>query len=85
MPSGSAQRVSWSSSDPTVARVVGGTVYALGWGECMITARTLDGSNITADCLVVVYPKRWPGDVNRDGIVNIEDITYLIEILINGE
>ena len=84
MPSGTAQRVSWTSSDPTVARVIGGTVYAIGWGECMITARSLDGSNITADCIVMVYPKRWPGDVNRDGTVNVKDITDLIDIVLNG-
>lgn len=90
LPSGASQRVTWTSSDPSIARVVGGTVYAQDWGECLITARTLDGTNLTADCLVMVNPEgQTPttggnGDVNGDGIVNISDVTSLIDYLLNG-
>ena len=90
LPSGSSQRVTWSSSDPSVAKVVGGTVYAQDMGECLITARTLDGTNLTADCLIMVYPggetpsPAGSGDVNGDGIVNISDVTSLIDYLLNG-
>ena len=90
LPSGSSQRVTWSSSDPSIARVVGGTVYAQDMGECLITARTLDGTNLTADCLVMVYPggetpiPAGSGDMNGDGIVNISDVTSLIDYLLNG-
>jgi len=90
LPSGSSQRVTWSSSDPSVAKVVGGTVYAQDMGECLITARTLDGTNLTADCLIMVYPggetpsPAGSGDVNGDGIVSITDVTSLIDYLLNG-
>ena len=90
LPSGASQRVTWSSSDPNVARVVGGTVYAQEMGECLITARTLDGTNLTADCLIMVYPggetpsPAGSGDVNGDGVVNIEDVTSLIDYLLYG-
>lgn len=90
LPSGVSQRVTWSSSDPSVAKVVGGTVYAQDMGECLITARTLDGTNLTADCLVMVYPggetptPAGSGDMNGDGIVNISDVTSLIDYLLNG-
>ena len=90
LPSGASQRVTWTSSDPSIARVVGGTVYAQDWGECLITARTLDGINLTADCLIMVNPEgQTPttggsGDVNGDGVVNITDVTSLIDYLLNG-
>jgi len=88
LPSGASQRVTWSSSDPTVARVVGGTVYAQDMGECLITARTLDGTNLTADCLILVYPEQGSsgltGDVNGDGNISIADVTALIDFLLNG-
>ena len=91
LPTGAQQRVTWSSSDPSVARVVGGTVYAQDMGECLITARTLDGTNLTADCLIMVYPEgEVPsptgliGDVNGDGKLSIGDVTALINILLTG-
>ena len=86
LPSGASQRVTWSSSDPSVARVVGGTVYAQNMGECLITARTLDGTNLTADCLIMVYPEQGSsagnGDVNGDGVVNISDVIQLINYIL---
>lgn len=90
LPTGASQRVTWTSSDPSIARVVGGTVYAQDWGECLITARTLDGTNRTADCLIMVNPEgQTPttggsGDVNGDGAVNVADVTSLIDYLLNG-
>mgnify|MGYP002855098873 CR=1 FL=1 len=91
LPAGASQRVTWSSSDPSVAKVVGGTVYAQDMGECLITARTLDGTNLTADCLIMVYPEgEVPsptgliGDVNGDGKLSIGDVTALINILLTG-
>jgi len=88
LPAGASQRVTWSSSDPSVAKVVGGTVYAQDIGECLITVRTLDGSNLSADCLIMVYPEQSPsggsGDVNGDGAVNVADVTSLIDYLLNG-
>lgn len=91
LPAGAQQRVTWSSSDPSVARVVGGTVYAQAMGECLITARTLDGTNLTADCLIMVYPEGevptptgLTGDMNGDGKISIADVTALIDYLLSG-
>lgn len=74
-----------------MARVVGGTVYAQAMGECLITARTLDGTNLTADCLIMVYPEGevptptgLTGDMNGDGKISIADVTALIDYLLSG-
>ena len=53
--------VSWASSDPAVASITTNadgsvTVNALAIGEATITARTLDGSNLAASCVVKVTP-----------------------------
>lgn len=45
-------KVSWSSSDPTVAKVENGKVTANGKGTAIITAAAEDGSQKTASCLV---------------------------------
>lgn len=45
--------VSWTSSDPAVARVVSGRVTAVGNGEAVISARTEDGG-YTESCTVYV-------------------------------
>ena len=91
LPAGAPQRVTWSSSDPTVARVVGGNVYAQEMGECLITARTLDGTNLTADCLIMVYPEGEipspsgnTGDMNGDQSIDIDDIAVLIQLILSG-
>ena len=85
MPAAASQRVRWSSSDPTVAKVVGGTVYALEWGECVITATSLDDATVTADCIVMVLPESQGGnnaDVNRDGEVNAADLNIVIDTIL---
>ena len=51
--------VAWSSSDPAVASITTNadgsvTVNALAIGEATITARTIDGSNLAASCVVKV-------------------------------
>lgn len=87
LPTGEPQRVTWSSSDPTVAKVVGGVVYALEWGECVVTATTIDGSNLSANCLISVQPgqagptgKR--GDLTNDDVVDVSDVNALIDIVL---
>lgn len=48
--------VTWSSSDEKVATVTAeGLVTATGKGEAVITARTADGSELTATCKVTTY------------------------------
>lgn len=84
LPTEATQRVTWSSSDPAVARVVGGTVYALDWGECVITAKSVDNSNLTADCLIYVLPEQQVNstDVNGDGKTDVSDVNVVINAIL---
>ena len=52
-------RLAWSSSDETVAKVVGGKVTALKTGVAKITVTTSD-SGKTAECTVTVIAKTYP-------------------------
>ena len=55
LPAEASQAVSWTSSDESVATVSSdGLVNAVGAGQAMITARTNDGSNLSATCVVRV-------------------------------
>lgn len=58
-------KVSWSSSDPTVAVVENGKVTAKGKGTTTITATTEDGSQKTASCAVTVL--KLPESVSVSG------------------
>ena len=53
------KNVTWSSSDETVAKVVGGKVTALKTGVAKITVTTSDGGK-TAECTVTVIAKTYP-------------------------
>ena len=79
------KRVTWSSSDPTVASVDNnGLITALKVGVAFITATTVDGSNLSATGKVTVTTS--PGDVSGDGTISIKDVTDLINILLtDGE
>ena len=62
-PEDASSSVSWTSSDNNVATVnANGVVTAVGAGEAMITAATLDGSGLTAQCVVRVYSTSVQGD-----------------------
>lgn len=53
----SVKRVSWSTTDASVARVDSlGLVTAIGEGEATIRATATDGSGIYAECTVIVTP-----------------------------
>lgn len=75
-----------SSSDPAVAaaRIVNGKIQVIGIkeGTTMITASSIDGTAIPDTCFVTVYTEL--GDVNRDGYVDISDVTNLIDYLLSG-
>lgn len=52
----SIKRLSWSSSDESVATVTSkGKVTGITPGSCNVTAKTTDGSNIKVTCAVTVY------------------------------
>lgn len=54
-PAEASQALSWTSSDESVATVSGnGLVSAVGTGQAIVTARTNDGSNLSAICAVRV-------------------------------
>ena len=48
------QNLLWSTSNNSIASVTRGVVKGLSEGECIITATTLDGTNLSATCHVVV-------------------------------
>jgi uncharacterized repeat protein (TIGR01451 family) len=66
-------QVTWKSSDPSIATVdSNGKVTAIGAGTATITATTLDGSNLSASCLVTVAPKgNDPTPSDSEYITNI--------------
>lgn len=48
------KNVVWRSDNSAIATVVRGVVTGVGVGECIISATTTDGSNLSAYCLVMV-------------------------------
>jgi uncharacterized protein YjdB len=48
--------VTWASSNPQVATIVNGKIFALSGGEAIIFAGTLDGNRIAKCTLTVSYP-----------------------------
>lgn len=73
-----------TSSDPTVAgaRIVNGNVRVVGIhvGTTTITVTSADGTAQPDTCRVTVFTD--PGDLNGDGIINISDVTNLINVLL---
>ena len=74
--------ISWSSSNPAVATVSGGTVRAVGVGGATITARAQDGSgeydtcyvNVTGDILVSSITLNYSSyTLNPDGAVLLRE------------
>lgn len=82
--------VAWSSSNTSVVTVTSyGMVKALRAGTAVITAATTDGSQLKAQCQVIVVgggtPSSKPGDVNGDGKVDVNDMTALVQYLLTGD
>ncbi len=71
------QILNWTTSNDNIAEVVNGTIIPIGDGICTITAKTVDGSNLSHTCRVMVdfnnKIKITAGDVNEDGVINIFD------------
>ena len=74
--------VEWSTSDATIATVdQNGNVAGLKKGVALITATTKDGTNLTAQGVVIVDKKVedfLEGDIDHDGVIDIADVTELI-------
>ena len=75
------------SSDNNIAmpRLINGSIQVLGLkeGTATITVGSVDGTANTDACVVTVYTEI--GDSNRDGYVNISDVTLLIDYLLSGD
>lgn len=50
----SNKNIIWTSSDENIAKVVDGTIMAIDKGIATISATAVDGSNVSADCIVLV-------------------------------
>ena len=70
------KRVRWTSSDETVATVMNGVVKAVGDGEAVITATTVDGG-FTAECKVTVTGA--PTYLLNESFEPAKDETYQVE------
>ena len=56
-PSNVAQDVQWSSSNPQIATVENGVVYAVAAGQTVITAKSMSEPSNEATCTVTVVPQ----------------------------
>lgn len=71
----SIKRLSWSSSDESVATVTSkGKVTGITPGSCSITAKTTDGSNIKVTCAVTVYEEVPSTSIS----ITASDITMVV-------
>ncbi len=62
--------VTWSSDNEDVATVVDGVVTAVAVGTAHITAKTNDGSNLSATCTVTVTSKTSGDEPSGDGPID---------------
>lgn len=72
--------VTWSSDNEGVATVVDGVVTAVAAGTANITAKTNDGSNLSATCVVTVTSKSSGDDPSED-IEPSTDISKFTNVL----
>ena len=70
------KRVMWTSSNTAIASVAAGMVQGNSMGECIITATTLDGSNLSATCHVVVT--NGGGTQQGDNYLAADDIDDVV-------
>ena len=74
-PGDASSAVQWSTSNSNVATVnANGMVTGMGAGEAVITAATLDGTGLTAQCVVRVYST----NVQNDNVL-------IVPVIINTE
>lgn len=81
------KKVSWKSSSANVEVIGDGYIKGVKTGTAIITATTTDGSNLSASCRVTVISNSSGillGDVDDNGVVNIDDVVVLIDYLLSG-
>ena len=74
-PADANNTLQWSTSNDHVATVdVNGVVTAISTGEAIITATTIDGTNLSAQCVVRVYSNGVQGDnvLSMPAMINAE-------------
>ena len=85
----SNKNINWTSSNKAVATVdSNGIVKAIKKGNVIITASTTDGTELSDRCVVTIvtggHDSSLRGDVDKDGNINISDVTSLIDYLLSG-
>lgn len=76
LPNTASTNLNWSSSDQTVVTVNDqGVITGIEVGQAEITAATIDGSNLTATCVVTVKPHAVPA---TDITLDREELTMTI-------
>jgi len=61
--------VTWTTSDPSIATVTGGTVTGIAAGSAIITVASKEDTGKTAQCAVMVKPPLAKGDIGaKDGL-----------------
>ena len=82
-PANAQTTFTWSSSNSSIASVTqSGRVTGMNPGTATITVRTANGKS--ASCQVKVMAVNVPGDVDNNGVVGIDDVTALIDLLLKG-
>lgn len=76
------KQVKWLSSNENIAQVdEAGNVVTIASGHCSIFAIADDGSAKFDHCLITVSGTENRGDVNNDGVVDINDVTSIVKII----
>ncbi len=84
IPEGAEYTLTWSTSNSGVAKVSNGTVSARGIGISRIGVGVHNGNRHLYDGYYVNIINRPQGDINKDGKVDVQDITLLISYILNS-
>ncbi|MCQ2289768.1 MAG: leucine-rich repeat protein [Muribaculaceae bacterium] len=75
--------IKWSSDNTNVVLVTSdGTYIAVGYGTAIIIATANDEGGASAQCVINVTQPLARGDIDGDGVVNVSDVTALINSIL---